>query len=221
MSKVQGGNSIITDGLVLYLDPANRKSYPTSGITWTDLSKGGNKGTLINGVGYNSANGGTMVFDGINDYVAINNQIYNLSGGTLNIWVRRTGVSTVVVGSFGGSGDQRSPTFYQNSNNIGWEFGSLTSRNTGVAFTINRWFNICMTYNSNYNVNIYINGNLNTSQTSINPNGFWNQFFIGRYGNFGNLYFRGNISITQVYNRALTSEEVLRNFNLTRSRFNI
>ena len=61
--------NIITDGLVLYLDAANTKSYPGSGTTWRDLSKSQLNGTLTNGPTFNSANGGSIVFDGTNDYV--------------------------------------------------------------------------------------------------------------------------------------------------------
>jgi hypothetical protein len=61
--------SIITQNLVLCLDAANPKSYPGSGTTWTDLSGNGNTGTLVNGVGYNSGNLGSLSFDGVNDYV--------------------------------------------------------------------------------------------------------------------------------------------------------
>jgi hypothetical protein len=63
--------SIITQNLVLCLDAANSKSYPGSGTTWTDLSGNGNNGTLANGVGYNSGNGGALVFDGVDDYVSL------------------------------------------------------------------------------------------------------------------------------------------------------
>jgi hypothetical protein len=63
--------SIITQNLVLCLDAANSKSYPGSGTTWTDLSGNGNNGTLANGVGYNSGNGGSLVFDGVDDYVSL------------------------------------------------------------------------------------------------------------------------------------------------------
>lgn len=58
---------IVTDGLVLCLDAANPKSYPGSGTVWSDLSGNGNNGTLVNGVGYNSNNGGYLTFDGSND----------------------------------------------------------------------------------------------------------------------------------------------------------
>ena len=60
--------SIITDSLILCLDAANTKSYPGSGATWTDLSGNGNNVTLTNGPTYSSVDGGSIVFDGTNDY---------------------------------------------------------------------------------------------------------------------------------------------------------
>ena len=61
--------NIVTDGLVLCLDAANKRSYPGTGTTWTDRSANGNNGTLTNGPTFDSANGGSIVFDGTNDYV--------------------------------------------------------------------------------------------------------------------------------------------------------
>jgi len=61
--------SIVMNGLVLCLDAGNTKSYPGSGTTWIDLSGNSNTGTLTNGPTYSSENGGSLVFDGIDDYV--------------------------------------------------------------------------------------------------------------------------------------------------------
>ena len=70
MSTLQSGH-IITDGLVIALDAANTKSYPGSGTTWSDLSGNSNNGTLTNGPTFNSRNGGSIVFDGVDDYVTL------------------------------------------------------------------------------------------------------------------------------------------------------
>ena len=59
-------NRIVTDGLVLCLDAASKRSYPGTGTVWTDL-KGGNNGTLTNGPTFSSDNGGSIVFDASND----------------------------------------------------------------------------------------------------------------------------------------------------------
>jgi hypothetical protein len=63
--SVIGGPDIITDGLVLYLDAANTKSYIGSGTTWKDLSRNSNDGTLTNGPTFDSGNSGSIVFDGV------------------------------------------------------------------------------------------------------------------------------------------------------------
>jgi hypothetical protein len=62
--------NIVTDGLVLYLDAANTKSYVSGSTTWTDIAAR-NNGTLVNGPTYSSANGGSIIFDGTNDYCPI------------------------------------------------------------------------------------------------------------------------------------------------------
>ena len=61
---------IVTDGLVLCLDAGDKMSYPGAGTTWTDLSKNKNNGTLTNGPTFDSANGGSIVLDGTNDYIS-------------------------------------------------------------------------------------------------------------------------------------------------------
>jgi hypothetical protein len=62
---------IVTDGLVLYLDAANGRSYPGSGTTWSDLSGNGNHFTLTNGPTFNTGNLGSIQFDGVNDSVGV------------------------------------------------------------------------------------------------------------------------------------------------------
>lgn len=70
---------VVTNGLVLALDAGNTKSYPGSGTTWTDLSGNSNTGTLTNGPTYNSSNGGSIVFDGVDDYVTNGNSSFTIA----------------------------------------------------------------------------------------------------------------------------------------------
>jgi hypothetical protein len=111
---------VITEGLILYLDAANTKSYPGNGNAWTDLSRGGNNGTLTNGPTFNSGNGGNIVFDGINDYVLTSTINHNIGTGnfTYTVWVYPTGLKAVgaTLASFIGNGDY-SPTFGFDLNN--------------------------------------------------------------------------------------------------------
>ena len=85
---------IITNGLVLSLDAANNKSYPRSGTTWTDLSGNNNTGTLTNGPTFNAGNQGSIVFDGVDDYISGGGSIIPVGTGDYYIesWINRTTV---------------------------------------------------------------------------------------------------------------------------------
>ena len=86
-----GLNGIVTNGLVLNLDAANRRSFVSGSTSWHDLSGRNNTGTLTGGVTYNSSNGGSLVFNGSNGYVLISNNGYNLGVTfTLQIWTKIT-----------------------------------------------------------------------------------------------------------------------------------
>ena len=85
---------IVTDGLVLYLDAANTKSYTGTGTTWYDLTKNGNNGVLTSGPVYNSENGGNITFDGVDDYVNLGNpNSLDILNFTICAWVKSTSFS--------------------------------------------------------------------------------------------------------------------------------
>jgi hypothetical protein len=84
--------SIVTNGLVFCLDAANSKSYPGTGTDWTDLSGNQINGILTNGPAYNSSNGGSIVFDGINDYINFL-QIYKKDFNKANLFVNYSSIS--------------------------------------------------------------------------------------------------------------------------------
>lgn len=217
---------IVTNGLVLDLDAAKLASYPGTGTAWRDISGNNNNGTLTNGPTFSGiGKQAAIVFDGVDDYSVTNNRVYSLTGGTLNVWVKKlSGVgSAVILGSYGGSGEQRSPTLFNNGlNNITWEFSNLTNRDTAVPFVNNTWYNLSMTYDSNYLTRVYINGSLSQSESASNPGGFFNQFNIGSYYNGGyTAYINAQIPVVQVYNRALSATEITQNFNALRGRYGI
>ena len=81
-------SNIIVDGLILHLDAGNSSSYSGSGTTWTDLSGEGNNGTLVNGTSYTSDDGGSLVFDGTNDYVNLGAVQINTAAGTIGMWIK-------------------------------------------------------------------------------------------------------------------------------------
>jgi hypothetical protein len=240
---------IVTNGLVLCLDAGNRKSYPGSGTTWTDLSGRGNNGTLLNGVGYNSGNGGSLVFDGVNDYVNLPlpssiNTSQNLS---VEIWVYADS-STAFDNQYRSiiSIYSSSITYF---NIVKWRSGigngifidysnggnryCITTVNTipspNIAATVsnplydivNVWNNIVVIINSNI-MTLYINGN-NLASVTIGSGDRWSNsnsnVFIGSENN--TLYHKGKIAFTKFYNRALTASEIQQNYNSLRGRFGI
>ena len=73
---------IVTNGLVLNLDAGQQNSYPGIGTAWTDLSGNGRTGTLTNmeiPSDYSSTNGGSLTFDGVNEYVECSGSSLSLS----------------------------------------------------------------------------------------------------------------------------------------------
>jgi hypothetical protein len=90
----EAGPNIVYNGLVLYLDAANSRSYPGTGATWTDLSGNLQNFTLYNSPTFSSNNGGEILFSGTNDYARIrNSSSIDLlsSNGTVEIWFRSIG----------------------------------------------------------------------------------------------------------------------------------
>jgi hypothetical protein len=83
--------AIVTSGLVLCLDAANRKSYSGTGTTWSDLSGNNYNGTLTNGPTFNGANGGSIVFDSTDDFVNVGN-IGTITSFTVLVWCYPTSV---------------------------------------------------------------------------------------------------------------------------------
>ena len=85
----KNGPSIATNGLVLYLDAANRQSYVSGSTSWNDISNNGNTGTLTNGPTFNSGSGGSIIFDGTNDYITLPNGLLSGTGDfTVNQWIK-------------------------------------------------------------------------------------------------------------------------------------
>jgi len=234
----------VTDGLVLCLDAANRKSYPGSGTTWTDLSGRGNTGTLTNGPTYNTSNGGSLVFDGADDYGSISHTT-TLNPGTGDFTFGGFfKVNSDVASNFFPVFFSKSQLDWQNGYFIRptWPYngtflvGVSQGGSTGVDRTVisstltaslGTWVNIVGVWTaSTRTLLLYFNGIQNGSSTitnsiTINPTanlelGRYNRITQSRYE-----YLPGNIAQVSIYNRALTAAEIQQNFNALRGRFSI
>jgi len=224
MSTAGGGVNIVKDGLILYLDASNPKSYVSGSTTWYDLSIGGNIGTLSSGITYNYSNGGSLVFDPTTSgYTQVNSTILNDSGGTINVWCYPTALPTTagyLVSAVGTNSDR----FYMYHN----PDGSFTiargnpqiSINPGIK-QLNSWYNLTMTWTST-SVSGYLNGIQFGVTTPYTASGVTSLFIIGGYTfPLGTYIFTGNIPQVSIYNRPLLSSEVLQNYNATKSKFGL
>ena len=202
--------SIVRDGLVLYLDAANPKSYPGSGTTWFDLKATSNS-TLSNGPTFVNSNKGYFSFDGVNDYTQIT---VPTTTGTIGFWYyyNGTNVQKLIMGN-------SSSMLYQggSAGTIHWFNGSTYAFAINIGSTAN-WFYITLAYSSTSNNNIYVNGILKYSSTSIVINKG-----NGVYNVAGNHYTPQNcrFGMIKTYDRELSADEIKQNFEATRGRYGV
>jgi len=214
---------IVTDGLVLYLDAANQYSYVSGSTSWNDISRGGNNGTLINGPTYSTDGGGSILFDGVDDYVQLSATPSSLvtSNVTISSWFNTSNATQqMIIGNSGGSNRFYIETFNRSETLVAhWGIGSQQNSLTSNAIiTTNSWVNYSMTYDGNITIG-YLNG-LTTDSTSIGNQTYTNNTLrVGLWVN--SLYFKGNIPQVSIYNRALSAQEILQNYNATKTRFGL
>lgn len=216
------GPQIVRDGLVLYLDAGNKKSYPASGTTWTDITGNGNNGTLVNGPTFDSSNGGSIVFDGVNDRVdgTLINNIDN-SPFTISVWLKPRSFGSRTYFSLGtGIGDLRRRIHLRLVSPTSIRFGMWNDDlNTTLLNVDNQWTNIICSLSNNFIQQVYQNGIFRGSRVA---GGFFignNSYRIGSWD--GEEFINTDISQVQIYNRALTPEEIQQNYNATKGRFNL
>ena len=225
MSLSHGNSQIVRDGLVLYLDAANEKSYPGTGTTWYDLSGYNNNATIINSPAYSSNYSGYFSFvEASAQWASINstNEFpFGNSPGTISGWANTNTTSTSwewIIAYGTGSNDQTRSIGTNGTDYVVTSYG--TGRDVFVSgVTVSSWFNIVGVYSAGVEY-CYINGVLQGSK-SIAFNTVSGVARIGQQTNSANEFWSGNISSVQVYNRALTAAEVQQNFNTHRGRYNL
>ncbi len=243
---------IVTDGLVLYLDAGNQLSYPGSGTTWTDLSRSQTNGTLVNGPTFNTGSLGSIVFDGVDDYVTMGNVLNSVFAGTnnkftLTSWVYRNSDSTqgiVMSKLYTVLNERQFALAYRNGIFDVAFYGAPDANSwirligTASTFTPQKWYQVSCTYDGSINTNdgldrvkIYVNGISQTVQLNFTQGTLDNtllsstsQLAIGAgvsSTGASQLLLDGRVAQSQVYNRILSAQEVLQNYNATKTRFGL
>ena len=211
---------IVTDGIVLALDAGNTKSYPGSGISWTD-TVGGNTGTLTNGPTYSSDDGGSIVFDGSNDYIQLStNSNLTLTGDfTYETWIQ-TDVQTGSKHVWKITDPNATLQFTDNvsPDQISY-YSSITGNQAFGVLGNSTWGHLVLTKSGNT-----LSGYLNGSQSWTNTPGSsathdFSGVRIGSRHTESGFYWDGRMSVIRIYNKAFTAAEVLQNYNALKGRY--
>jgi hypothetical protein len=230
--------NIVRDGLILNLDPGNSRSYAGAGNTIYDLAGFGNTGTLTNGPTFSTTNNGSIFFDGNNDYVDTKNTtILKSSPFTVSFWVNVNTFganygSNAVTQEYTLFGPVASYLGYTNTFMAGIQIASNGNAEAVVResnFAKNKWYHYCSVYDGSAignteRLKVYIDGtqrslvydNTIPSTPSIRA---LSTFSLGYFVASGFNYFNGNVSQVLIYNKALSAQEVLQNYNSTKNRF--
>ncbi|CAB4155235.1 hypothetical protein UFOVP1307_216 [uncultured Caudovirales phage] len=232
MSTASGGPNTVIDGLILYLDAANTKSYVSGSTTWTDLSRGGNNGTLTNGPTFSSANGGNIVFNGSNNSIIIPYSGSTANNYTFNIVMKSNTMDSDPANrqTLFGLSNNGTSTFRQFDleiwQNLGRGFRGTGGPTQNIDFFVYTWTPTADANNiSMYTVTLYSTGQ------QIYVNGVLRNTISQAYvANFNTIrlatrvadnWWNGNCYAFSMYDRILTSQEILQNYNATKTRFGL
>lgn len=231
MGTFGGAQPIVTDGLVFAVDAANYQSYPGSGTTWSDMV-GGNDGTLVNGPTFDEANGGSLVFDGANDYVdfGLASDIRPSNEFTWVAWcypqektskyrtVFSTGYSSTT-----GVQLRMNRSLPTNNNEFIFETNhTLSGQQSVTTGTVDndKWYMVSGVVDSSTR-KIYLNTTLKNNNT---VSGDYitgsNNLTIGD-NRVATEYWLGNIGPILLYHKPLTPSEITQNYNALKSRFGL
>ena len=225
--------SVVLDGLLLMLDPANVKSYPGSGSLTYNLI---NSASInMNSVAYSSSFSGCYSLSGSSlsggDMDALATRINGLSAITVCMWVKRNRISvTETLFAINRSGVHATNISFLSSNQL---YGggrsstdsSFQSVTTNQRFDRNKFIHVTLTMNLvSKQTKLYVDGveapvtgTTNYASTVFSTTNTQNR--IGDEITLGVAPFYGLISHVLVYNRELNSDEIFKNYNATKGRF--
>ena len=206
---------IVLNGLVLWLDAGVSDSYPAGGTVWKDLA-GSNNGALVNGPTFSKSNGGSIVFDGNNDYVDIGNptSLQSLTQGSIEAFYYRTASTATYQMIFTDVNSDLEVTYATNT--LQFYIG-----NSGIGYShavTGQWFHVVGVWGVGFK-RLYLNGAEVASGTNTGLNTGSRVRYIGSRA--GTLPFNGLIPVLRAYNRTLTLTEILQNYNAMKGRFGL
>lgn len=217
---------LVTEGLVLNLDASNAASYPGSGTAWTDLSGNGRNGTLTGGPTYSSADGGSIVFDGSNDFVQCSGSL-TVTEATFVIWIRRNGPQDYFDGIiYSRSATATGLSFFVTTNKISYTWNDAVDTYTwdsGLTIPDLTWCMIAVSVTST-SAKAYLcqsSGITSATNTVSHTSTTLDDIKIGWDDLNSSRFFKGNIGVAMLYDRALSANEISQNFNSLKGRYGL
>jgi len=228
---------IVTSGLVLALDAADKNSYRGTGTNWQDLSGGGYNATMQGSVPFSNEGLGCFDFATVTGasaaaaslgFTFAANMVPTTGNFTLNFWVKNPPVSAGQSGLFSNAGGGDGYRFGIGKDAVYWLIGPAYGE-SGVSFlsTLNStsWYNVTAIFargEATPQIRLYLNGvfqgsgGFGASQTAFTstPPG------IVRSPCCMPL-FTGKLACISVYSKSLTTTEILQNYNATKTRFGL
>jgi hypothetical protein len=225
------GPTIVRNGLVLLLDAADKKSYPGSGTTWYDISGNSNLGTLTNGPTFNSGNWGSIFTDGSDDVVTTTYFGSATDNYTFSVWFKNDNYSEIkYILSRGRDGFGNGWSLFNAVRDTGYAIIGVvpTSPSTvGISvdstsvLALNKWYYITGVWTAGVSLQVYVNGVFENTTTSVAGRTILrsssNGWCLGSISN--TIFTSGYTAACHIYNRVLTSKEILQNYNATKTRF--
>ena len=224
--SVKSNIRVVTDGLVFYVDAANELSYPGSGTTISDIV-GADDGTLTNGPTYSSNNGGTLVFDGANDYVDCTSFVIPAEI-TVSAWINPDSANSrsMINASDDSTVPLRNWQFRFNANRtveaLVFKASSSTQCITTETLSLGAWRMVSFTTDG-VNLKVYFDGVEKATISfphDIRGNGSAGDLLLAarKSSSIANR-FGGKQGPTAIYDRALSATELLQNYNALKNRF--
>jgi len=211
-------------GPVLYLDASNLSSYPGTGTTWYDISGNGNDVTMVNSSSISWINSSPVYFSTGADGWFNNPSGSKLPTGNANytfiIWVQLGsnwgGSGLMSVGSFGTPNQSNALRTAATGLLLNYWWANDLVGVTSVSAT--DWFNVVATYDGTTR-SIYVNGTSVGSDTPVGHNVVTSALQVAKTG--GNEFLNGNVGEVSIYDRGLTSAEILGIYNTTKSKYGL
>jgi hypothetical protein len=223
---------VVTDGLTLYLDAGNIKSYPGTGTVWTDLSNNGRTGTLVNSPAFNSANSGSIVFDGTDDLAQLPATSFGITTAfTIEVVCKPTSAPATGMFNFKGSGYDRGIMCHWP-----WSDGNCYFDIYSTSGSFYRWYKTMSITNVIAMYHFYVDSTgtqyVRQNGVLLSPTGVTGSAspfninlgesnVIGAFYYSGGLQWPGNMYSFKIYNRTLTNSEMLQNYNAVKGRFGL